>query len=514
MYNHALEAGTRSRPILSEKRNGTDKCRIVKRGDLEDKLQQDGPDFTYTAHVCALRTIRMILSRNQSDKVLATIDISTAFLQANKFKDGKVKYTYWKDLFTGRIRCFEADGPQYGECSAPIYWLDTLHEFMISEGYVRCENEPSAYIHSQTGCIVAAYVDDLAMNGTATAVAEFIVHLKERFECKEEEYVTFTNSVDLLGMTLSKQNVDGIASLVISMEPYVNDVLETMQIKPNAKASSPIPEALHCHCVAPSECKECYKLQLLDVNQKRYFMKGVGCIGWLVATIRLDLMASHIRLSQYMAAPTIGALKAMEHVFQYLGNNSDWCLTSPLGDIPDGEWTFFADSDFAGNKELVNCLKAQCCSIAMHRGMPVSWKAGVSKTAFANEDIGEAHSDRSSGAAEVYGAGEAVQHLLPVKYIAKELQLAFPKPATLLLDAKTAVAFMKGTVRRSKLNHIDHSQQWVITLRDKGIFLGEWIPGALNLADLGTKLQGAQKFRPLLAAVLTRVALLLLEPNG
>ena len=67
---------------------------------------------------------------------------------------------------------------------------------------------------------------------------------------------------------------------------------------------------------------------------------------------------------------------------------------------------------------------------------------------------------------------------------------------------------------RMVFNHIDHSQQWVITLRDKGIFLGEWIPGALNLADLGTKLQGAQKFRPLLAAVLTRVELLLLEPNG
>ena len=129
----------------------------------------------------------------------------------------------------------------------------------------------------------------------------------------------------------------------------------------------------------------------------------------------------------------------------------------------------------------------------------------MSKSCFATADLGEAHVDRSSGAAEVYGAGEATTNLLPLKYVATELGIPVPLPMVLQLDASTAVAFMNGTVRRSKLAHIDNNQEWVILMRDKGLFRGEWIPGRENLADVGTKLQGSQLFCPLVTEMLTPV---------
>ena len=46
--------------------------------------------------------------------------------------------------------------------------------------------------------------------------------------------------------------------------------------------------------------------------------------------------------------------------------------------------------------------------------------------------------------------------------------------------------------------HIDQSQEWVITLRDKKVFRADHVIGSKNVADLGTKLQGAQKINPLL----------------
>ncbi len=77
-------------------------------------------------------------------------------------------------------------------------------------------------------------------------------------------------------------------------------------------------------------------------------MAGVGCVGWLVATTRLDLMSAHVRLSQYMANPTAGAVAGLRLVLEYLVNTKDLCLTVPLeaeGDRwKDGSLRFYSDS--------------------------------------------------------------------------------------------------------------------------------------------------------------------------
>ena len=156
----ALKGGTRSRVLLSQKRSNVLKARAVKRGDLENVLQTGGYHFCYNASVASLKTIRLILSLprggdGDDELVLAVIDVSYAFLQSNRFEDGKVKYTFWKDVLTGKMRAFRASGPQYGERSAPTRWLDTLIEFMASIGFESCYNEPSVFIDRKTGVIVA-----------------------------------------------------------------------------------------------------------------------------------------------------------------------------------------------------------------------------------------------------------------------------------------------------------------------------------------------------------------------
>ena len=44
------------------------------------------------------------------------------------------------------------------------------------------------------------------------------------------------------------------------------------------------------------------------------------------------------------------------------------------------------------------------------------------------------------------------KNLLPLKYVAKEFGIPMPQPIVPNLDATTAVAFMDGTVRRSKMH--------------------------------------------------------------
>ena len=320
------------------------------------------------------------------------------------------------------------------------------------------------------------------------------------------DFLTKENPVDLLGMELTIQGVDGVDCTVISMESYIDAMLAALHVQEDTKVKSPLEKPVHCCCLDGLECNRCWTRKAATKPQRSRFMQGCGSIGWLVATNRPDLMAVHVRLSQHMANPTVGAVAALNRVLQYIANTKNLCLTVPLdNNIPDGEWVFYSDSDFAGNKELQNFLRAQCCSLALHRGVPVFWRAGVSASCFACEEIGEAHVDRSSGAAEVYGAGEACKNLLPLKYVAKEFGIPMPQPMVLNLDATTAVAFMDGTVRRSKLAHIDQTQGWVMVMRDRELFRPQWIRGKDNLADIGTKLQGPQLFCPLADALLTAV---------
>ena len=70
-------------------------------------------------------------------------------------------------------------------------------------------------------------------------------------------------------------------------------------------------------------------------------------------------------------------------------------------------WTFYCDSDFAGNDEKQNKRRSQNSFVALLNGAPVFWYSKVSSVGFAHPDIGKAHADMSSGAAEVYAAANA-----------------------------------------------------------------------------------------------------------
>ena len=112
----------------------------------------------------------------------------------------------------------------------------------------------------------------------------------------------------------------------------------------------------------------------------------------------------------------------------------------------------------------------------------------VSSVAFAHPDIGESHADVSSGANEIYAAGNATHECLHLSYIADEAGIDFPKPIPLQMDNSTAESFAKNNAKKTKLKHIDARQEWVKVLRDKSILVPVHVPTKLNLADLFTKI--------------------------
>ena len=62
------------------------------------------------------------------------------------------------------------------------------------------------------------------------------------------------------------------------------------------------------------------------------------------------------------------------------------------------------------------------------------------------------------------------------------------------MDNKAAQIFAEGTCKRSRMKHIDCSQEWVKVLRDREILIPVHVDTKENLADIFTKILDIQTF--------------------
>jgi hypothetical protein len=321
-------------------------------------------------------------------------------------------------------------------------------------------------------------VDDILVDGEEEDIQWFFDKLGGRFDCKDAEWLTKGNPLDFLGMNISMDD----ENIYLSMENYVDKMLGVMQMEDIGTKPTPID-------------KEIEDTTPLGKELLKPFMTGVGCVGWLVNTVRLDASLAHSRIAQHMASPTVGAWKALVHLMKYFKGTRKACIHQPLDGGVEDEWRFFCDSDFAGNPSEENKRRSQNGFVALEGSAPVLWGSKVSSVGFAHPDIGEAHADMSSGAAEVYAAANATMDFLHLSYVVDEMKnIPFPKPIILDMDNTTAKAFMENTCFKSKLKHIDVRQHWVRMLRDKNIVIPRHVNTFDNLADLFTKILDKNTF--------------------
>jgi len=169
-------------------------------------------------------------------------------------------------------------------------------------------------------------------------------------------------------------------------------------------------------------------------------------------------------------------------------------ITSASEQHQETLWEFYSDSDHAGNKEVQNRMRSQNGLLARYNGAPVMWQSKASSVAFATPRIGEAHSDTSSGAVEIYATANATYDILALSYVVEEMGMEFPFPFILNIDNTAAITFLNATAQRTKLKHIDCRQEWVKMIRNKEICIPKHCPTSENLADLFTKILDSKTF--------------------
>ena len=199
-------------------------------------------------------------------------------------------------------------------------------------------------------------------------------------------------------------------------------------------------------------------------------------------------------------------MEAVNNLLRYHKGHKHYGLGSPLVDlhIPAGRerYAIFTDADNSSNPSVANKRRAHYGNNVSYRHSPEAIAAtngkaseitpiiSNSKTlgvAVANRNIDESHVGLGSGENEIYALANTVNDGLQASYIFEELGMEFPLPMLITTDSTTAKSFAHGTIRRSKLNHIDQRQHWVQVCRDKRICDVEQAPGPLNNADVHTK---------------------------
>jgi hypothetical protein len=58
--------------------------------------------------------------------------------------------------------------------------------------------------------------------------------------------------------------------------------------------------------------------ELCDVDEAEFYQQQIGVLHWAVELGRLDIMREVSMLAAFTAAPHVGHLKAVLHIFSYL----------------------------------------------------------------------------------------------------------------------------------------------------------------------------------------------------
>ena len=245
---------------------------------------------------------------------------------------------------------------------------------------------------------VSTFVDDCGIEGPLSGVLAFVRMISKRFDCKDPEWLSVDGGqLDHLGMVFSRD----MYATYLSMENYIDATMMRLDLENEdcSKYKLPINNQITDFSAVTEE-------------ESAFCKTACGCLGWLAGTGRPDVKLSHSRISQHMASPNQGMLKAVRHALLYCMNTKTLCLHQPHKS--DGTWRFFSDSDHAGMFNIDGDCRSRYGVMITYNGMPVLWYTGLQKTTssqwFAGQELSEIA--RSSANAESIAASDGLVRAL------------------------------------------------------------------------------------------------------
>ena len=190
------------------------------------------------------------------------------------------------------------------------------------------------------------------------------------------------------------------------------------------------------------------------------YRRVIDCLRYLLHT-RPDLSFAVGMASRYMEKPTMMHHKAVKHILRYLKGTIHFGLVYTRGRYEEEELVGYTDSDLASDPDDRKSTGGMAFYI---NGSLISWGSQKQKIMAL-----------SSCEAEFMAVTAAACQALWLRSLISELTGCKPKPMTLFVDNKSAIALMKNPVFHGHSKHIDTRFHFLHECVEKGQIMVEFV---------------------------------------
>ena len=236
--------------------------------------------------------------------------------------------------------------------------------------------------------------------------------------------------------------------------------------------------------------------QLKPADRQRY-MEITGTLMYAAISTRPDIAHAVHRLASNMLAPTqlhMAAANACSAIWP-ARRTSAWCSARAT----ETRWATRVGGHSAGGRvrlrgrrlgQQQGDRKSITGWVAKLNGDPVSWASKKQRTVAL-----------STCEAELYAEAAAIQEVLWLRGLLKELGLHTQTGSTVHGDNQSAIAVSKNGVKGERTKHVDVKYHFITETVEHGEVQLKWVPTHEQQADIFTKALAApifHKFRKLL----------------
>lgn len=456
--------------------------------------QKHGVDyFEVYAATGGIKALRLCLSLSaKCGHVLEQLDVPTAFLNAELDEDVYMEVPEGFRAGKDGMVC-KLNKALYGLKQAPRNWYLLVSGYIESLGWRACVSDPCLfYKRSRSGrlMLLFLFVDDFLVSFHPEDQAEWNeskAKLVERFNTKDMGECKW-----MLGMQVTRDEKAG--TITLDHEQYITKALERYGLTQCTPAVTPEQVGAEDDLTPTLD-------ELLDSKGKDRYMELTGTLMYAATTTRPDIAHAAYALACHMQAPTRRNMNAAERVLRYLKGTAKVGLVfgahngSKLGDTRGWdklvvEACAYADADWANSKIDRRSITGWVTKL---NGDTLSWASKRQRTVAL-----------STCEAELYAEAAAMQELLWLRDILKELGLHVQTGSVLYGDNQSAIAVSKNGVKGERTKHVDIKYHFVTETVKSGSVVLQWIPTAEQQADIFTKALHGPAFQLLRGQLMTR----------
>ena len=497
--------------IFDVKMDFTRKARFVAGGHLTEAPS----GITYSSVVSrdSVRLAFLYAELNGLDVMVC--DIGNAYLNAPCRE--KVWFVGGIEVGNDAGHVLEITRALYGLKSSGASWRLMLSQTLLDLGFVGTRADPDAYrrlARKPDGTeyyeLLMVYVDDILMvshdpKATIDKIGE-VYEIKEGSAGAPSTY---------LGAQVYRHSLpDGRSAWAMSSEKYAKNAVRT--VKELLREDG---EGCHLKSTASVPYPTSYKPELdmsepLDEDLMSRYKQLIGILRWMVELGRLDIYLELSLLSHYLAAPRIGHLEAVYHIFAYVKTNNKSSIVldckhvrldeSAFANVPMQSWhefygevaeeippdmpvpkgnavsiTCFVDADHAGN---VVTRRSQTGILIYVNNAPIVWHSKKQNTV-----------ESSSFGSEFVALRTARNMIVALRYKLRMFGIPIMGAASVLCDNQgvvknTSLPESALSKRHNAINY--HAVREAVAA---GIIRVGKEDGVTNLADVFTKVLGKNR---------------------